>query len=130
MVPIVLLWMHLLAPRAPAARLYVQAEAIAANLPSRTEAAELTVLSFVETTFGRAGIPFGVSCCRRRGMSLGKTAAWALSILRKARRVCGASLAARMGFYRTGRCRSDGQAELRARLVRRLVGEPDALSER
>ena len=117
----VLVLMHALAPHTPDARIAPIAEAIAGVAADDREAAELVVLSFVETTFGRAGKPMGLSCCYRRGMTIGDAVARAAALLRDSRAACGASTSRRMGFYRTGRRVADGESDRRERMVRRVA---------
>lgn len=103
-----------LAPTAPRDRLAPIARAITEAKPSNDEALALVTLSYYETTFGRAGVPYGLSCCRRHPTADRALAIWRVS------RACGAAPAVRFGYYQSGRCVINAYGLRGARLLRRL----------
>lgn len=85
------------------------AEAIEHATGDAMEQAALASVSFHETTWGGAGVPFGLSCCYRRGMTLDEAATRSLGILRTGLARCGRWERA-FGFYHSGAC-GTGQYE-------------------
>lgn len=110
-----------LAPNRPVYRLDPIARAIATVAVDQEDVALLVTTSFYETTFGRKGIPFGISCCYRPGMGLRQSAQIALRILHTSKRVCGGTAAGVFARYRLGRCRAQAHDFKRARTYNRLL---------
>lgn len=116
-------------PHAPRARLEDRAVAfeLAAKQPGDLEF--LVSTDLVETGWGRAGVPLGACArlCRRacgpacRVEPLKDTALAMVVVWRRSGRECGPDLALRLGWYRTGACRADGEAHRRARCLRRFA---------
>jgi hypothetical protein len=101
------------------------ADAIAAVTDDRDESVELLTLAHVECGLRvvPSCVPFGATAWARRHHgrhTLAEYAAAALATIRVSTTQCGPSVAQRMGFYRTGTCRVDREAERRGRIVRRL----------
>ena len=114
---LVQLWIAVLVamvPRAPVARLDPIARAVLAVAARDGDRATLVAISLHETGLGRAGVPFGLSCCWRLGMPLAEVARRALAIVQR----CPRSVGDGLGLYHHGnRCRPDRYArhELRTR---------------
>jgi len=102
---VVLAMLLTLGPRVPRARLEPIADAIATTATTRAEAVALVVLEFKETSLGRGGPPFGLSCCAHRlaDAPLAAWAATALGIWRAGERACG-SMGDAAFYFNVGRC--------------------------
>jgi len=93
-----------LTPHAPLERLFPRASAVYTVTRNREEQITLIVIDFHETTLGREGVPFGVTCCYHEGESLEHWAALSLRIWRTAQWECKHILRRQFGYYNRGRC--------------------------
>jgi hypothetical protein len=96
--------MFSLAPRASLERLSPRAFAVYTVTRNREEQFTLIAIDFHETTLGRRGIPFGVTCCYHEGETLEHWAALSLRIWRTAQRECKEGVRRQFGYYNRGRC--------------------------
>lgn len=114
-------FMLLIAPREPDERLHSVAQTVVEATSDPREQALLLTVSFYETTWGRRGIPFGVSSLRRANPTPAECATFALTILRRAQRMCPRSVAAQLGFYHHGRgCNPDRYSIAESVMVSRM----------
>ena len=128
----ILFWILRLAPLEPTPQTHAVADAIAAVVEDRREAAILSTISFAETRFGHEGAAFGACAhlCRHHcgvchEAPLEDVARWALVVLKTGERLCGHQLATVLGFYHSGRCVPDAFSRMEARIAMRLVNEAD-----
>ena len=128
--PLVQLWLAVLLalmPRASAGRLEPVARAVVEAATSDGERATLVAISLHETGLGRAGVPFGLSCCWRLGMPLADVARRALAIVRR----CPRGVAGGLGLYHHGRrCRADRYAHQEMRTRSRVLAHLAAARRR
>lgn len=99
------------------------ATAIAQTESTREEKAILLTISYYENSFGHAGVPFGLVSFRRRiaGQSDLVCAQTALEIVRNTSRVCGHSIAVRLGWFHTGHCRADSFSRRETATIQRVL---------
>ena len=108
------------APTEPVDRMRRLAEIIVEETDDPVEQAQLVVISFYETTWGRRGIPFGVSSMHHSELLHDPVACarFALRILRRAHSLCPTNIAGQLGFYHHGRgCVSDLYSRSEARTI-------------
>jgi len=122
MVEYVMALMLTLVPGRSPTQLQPLATAIATVAHTREDAALLVTTSFYETTLGRKGIPFGISCCWRKSMPLAQAAGVALHVLHVGRRLCGPDPARVFAHYMIGnRCSPNDHQTRRARTMQALL---------
>lgn len=117
-----LTFMHTMAPREPVSQFETVAQTVVNATSDPHEQAMLLTVSLYETSWGRRGIPFGVSSMQRRATATAaECAAFALRILRRARSMCPRSIAAQLGFYHHGNgCTPDRYSLREADMVMRM----------
>lgn len=122
---LVSLWLTVMAtfaPSAPRDRLEVIARTVVTVTDDPQEQALLLTISFYETTFGRRGIPFGISSVNRTGHTLLDDAQSSLRILRRSRVRCNVGYAPLLGHYHHGNgCRADEYSLRESDTVRRML---------
>lgn len=113
--------MLLIAPHEPREQLQSVAQTVVEATSDPREQALLLTVSFYETTWGRRGIPFGVSSLHRSNPTPSECAEFALAILRRAQRRCPRSVASQLGFYHHGQgCAPDRYAIAESLMVTRM----------
>ena len=122
--PMLELWvafMVTVAPHEPRPRLEAIARTVVGATADPGEQSLLLTISFFETTWGRRGIPYGVSSFRRERPTPIECANFALRILRRARGMCPTNLAGQLGHYHHGgMCRADTYSTNESRMVLRM----------
>lgn len=114
-------FMLVVAPHEPRARLESIARTVVEATPDTREQALLLTISFYETTWGRRGIPFGVSSFRRPNPTQRECADFALQILRRSAHMCPRSIAGQLGHYHHGNgCSVDSYSLSESRTVFRM----------
>lgn len=113
--------MSTFAPYEPLPRLREVARVVERTTDSPDEQALLLTVSLHETTWGRTGIPFGLSALHR-SFTLEESAQQSLKILRRAWARCGGRVAETLGHYHHGGgCRADSYSTRESRTWSRLV---------
>ena len=125
----ILFWILRLAPLEPSAQTHAVADAIAAVVEDRREAAILSTISFAETRFGHEGAAFGACahlchhhCGECHTAPLEDVARWSLIVLKTGQRLCGPQLSVVLGFYHSGRCVPDAFSRMEARIAKPTHG--------